>query len=69
MPIAATKSSDTLTAVKINLERVVDLIEESTVKEQLDLGSALMYKLLHPTLGSLVLVNSAAGDHGLMHLN
>lgn len=51
----------------ISLESYCDLLEESEVQSTLDMGSALLHKVLHPKLGNIVLV-STTSHNGMMHL-
>ena len=53
----------------IDIDRLVDLLEISEIKESLNLGSVTVHKVLHPTLGMIVLIDSCSGHNGLMHLN
>lgn len=47
---------------KVSLEVFADLLEQSEVKECLDVGTALIYKALHPTHGLIILVNTSETD-------
>ena len=50
----------------ISMETCCDLIDESTIMERLDTGSALIYKANHPKLGDIFLVNASSGESALM---
>jgi len=46
----------------------VELIAESSVEDCVDLGHAMLYKLVHPQHGRLIVVSSAIGACGLLKL-
>lgn len=51
---------------KVTLVDFSDILEQSTILSRLELGSALVYKVNHPTQGDLVLVNTAGDFHGVV---
>jgi hypothetical protein len=53
---------------KLTAEQSADILSESEVERCVDLGHSFMYKLIHPVLGLLLLVNSSLGDSGFMTL-
>jgi len=42
----------------LSYEESADLISESIVENSVDLGHSVMYKLLHPSMGRIVVLNS-----------
>lgn len=51
---------------KIDLDDLTDLLTESTVRSRFDLGSAIVYKVSHPAMGELVLVNTTGRQHAVI---
>ena len=49
---------------KLTSEESADLLEVSEVRGFIDLGHSFLYKLFHPGLGMIVLVNSCMGASG-----
>ena len=60
--------SNVSSAEKISNEQSAELILESEVQCCLDLGSSFLYKLLHPKLGPVVVVDSSVGSCGLLRI-
>lgn len=52
-------------AKKLSFDEFVELQEQSEVVEQIDLGSAMMSKVLHPAFGVMILCHTAH-DYGAM---
>lgn len=52
----------------ISYEEGVNLIAESEIHTCVDMGGAFLYKLVHPTHGSIAVVNSSMGMSGFMPL-
>lgn len=46
----------------ITYERGVELISESRVISQIDLGYAFLYRLANEALGEIIVLNSSIGD-------
>ena len=46
----------------ITCERGVELISESRVISQIDLGYAFLYRLANEALGEIIVLNSSIGD-------
>lgn len=63
---ATAATSNTPSMQQVSLEDFADLLDESAVTERLDLHSALVYKVTHPTKGNLVLVNTTGEQHGII---
>lgn len=53
---------------KIDVDRYADLLEPSAVQCQLDLGNAMICKVIHPVLGVLILINTIGAEHGVVYL-
>lgn len=53
----------------ITFDESADLIAESVVESRLDLGHSLMYRLRHPVMGGLIVLNSAVGQCAMMAAN
>lgn len=53
-------------AGSMTLQQVADTLEVSAVHETHDFGSAIMYRLTHPLMGLIVLVNTCADLSGYM---
>lgn len=49
----------------VGVEDFADLMAESEITEQTDLGTAIVYGVTHPTLGNLILVNTT-GERNLV---
>jgi hypothetical protein len=45
----------------VTFEEGADILEKSVVENRLDVGHSLVYGLLHPVLGSIVLFSSTIG--------
>lgn len=52
----------------ITLQEFADILEESTLNETLDLGSAVIHKVTHRTRGALALVSTSGGACAVMAL-
>lgn len=53
---------------KIDWNEAHDILEVSEVKEQLDLKSSMVYKLQHPIIGLIVLVQASGADSAVISL-
>ena len=53
----------------INIEQFTSILEVSEEQAKADLGSALLYRVKHPELGNIVLVNTAGERHGLVKID
>jgi len=42
----------------INIDRFTEVIDASEEQERVDLGTALLYRVRHPDMGNIVLVNT-----------
>ncbi len=51
---------------RVTLEEVADIMEVSSVELELDLGHSFLYRVNHPSMGRIVLVNSSVGDSAVM---
>lgn len=51
---------------KITAEESACIIEEANVEVELDLGHSFMYRVLHPVMGRLVVLNSSVGESAMM---
>lgn len=51
---------------EVSLEEVAEILEQSTVEERLDVGSAFIFKLKHKIKGNLVLFNNAFGRSAIV---
>ena len=61
-------SKKTTTDQAIDFERCVELIAESEIVARLDLGHSFLYRLNHPALGAIVVLNSSLGCGALIVL-
>lgn len=52
----------------ITFDNSANLIAESNVEGRLDLGHSLLYRLRHPALGAIAVLNSALGQCAVMFL-
>ena len=50
-----------ITMQEISLDQHADMVEVSTALTSVDLGGALVADFAHPTLGRVILVNTAGG--------
>jgi hypothetical protein len=50
----------------IDLEGFVDLLEQSTVQSRLNIRCATVYRVHHPTRGTLILVNTIGETHAVI---
>lgn len=51
---------------QIGLDRYADLVAEGEVMEELDIGSAFICKVMHPVVGVVTLLNTAAGHAAML---
>lgn len=52
----------------ISFDASADLIAESKVENRLDLGHSLLYRLSHPALGAIAVLNSSLGQSAILFL-
>lgn len=50
----------------VDLERFVDVLEESSIECRQNYGGTIVYKAQHPVLGSIVLVNTTSKSHSIV---
>jgi len=50
----------------LSAEECADILVDSEIDTSLDLGHSFLYKLRHPALGLVCMVNSAVGHSGLL---
>lgn len=62
-----TEQSIARSASVIDLDTYTDLMEPSSVKETIDLGCAMVHKVLHPEHGIIILINTAGTEHGVVY--
>lgn len=54
--------------VVLNFAAFADLLEVSEVVETLDVGLAILHRVIHPTEGNLILVNTPGENSGCFYI-
>ena len=54
------------TMEEINTAALCALLENSVIVESLDIGTALIHKLIHPAHGRISVINSTADQHAVI---
>jgi hypothetical protein len=51
----------------LDLDTFVEMLEQSRITEQTDLGAVQLFKVAHPEHGNVILVNTAGERHALIY--
>lgn len=52
----------------LNFAEFADLLEASEIVQSLDVGTAIMHQVVHPTEGNLILINTPGENSGCLYV-